>query len=186
MKQFGGLFALSIPLVEMLRAKVVLNDAQVAWELAQGQQGSFAEWRVHWTALCALLRTVGGVFFKADSEHFIDYRVREQIRRRFDELGATKPEPRIFWEFIKQERDNILHEHQFGTVKYKRRSDGSLVPMSISGAFGLGIPGAVPAPLMLNGMANFVAYLPVWNHTGRGWPGLEGSEMSAMSILPSP
>lgn len=25
----------------------------------------------------------------------------------------------------------------------------------------------LPAPLMLNGMANFVAYLPVWNHTGQ-------------------
>jgi amidase len=25
----------------------------------------------------------------------------------------------------------------------------------------------LPAPLMLNGMANFVAYLPIWNHTGQ-------------------
>ena len=25
----------------------------------------------------------------------------------------------------------------------------------------------LPAPLMLNGMANFVAYIPIWNHTGQ-------------------
>jgi amidase len=25
----------------------------------------------------------------------------------------------------------------------------------------------LPAPLMLNGMANFVAHLPIWNHTGQ-------------------
>jgi amidase len=45
--------------------------------------------------------------------------------------------------------------------------DVLMTPMFTRRAPPIGEWMGLPAPLMLNGMANFVAYVPIWNHTGQ-------------------
>jgi hypothetical protein len=63
-------------------------------------------------AAVALSRTVGHVLDKVDGER--SPQLRAAVDAAFEELKAASPEPQIFWEFIKQERDNLLKVYEFG------------------------------------------------------------------------
>lgn len=71
-----------------------------------------AEWRIAWIAAVALLRAVGHVLDKVDAE--IDPRLRRPVDAWWVELNESKPLPTIFWDFIEQERNNVLKELTFG------------------------------------------------------------------------
>lgn len=88
-------------------ARTVLNEARFARaELQDGVQGS--TWLRRWVTAVVLLRVVGHALDKADgkqSEHY-----RNAIERWWIALKASKPIPAIFWEFIDDERNQILKE----------------------------------------------------------------------------
>jgi hypothetical protein len=68
-------------------------------------------WRPHWAGLVALLRSVGHVLDKVDGA--TDPRLRHAIDAAWKELSDSKPEPKIFWEFIEAERNNVLKTYTF-------------------------------------------------------------------------
>jgi hypothetical protein len=92
-----------------LRARTVLEDCRGALEdLHEGVQGN--EWRRRWVAAVALLRAVGHVLRYVDAEK--DPKLAEAINREWKALSSSKPEPKIFWEFIEQERNNIIKRYE--------------------------------------------------------------------------
>src|SRR3972149_30427 len=95
----------------MIRAREVLADCELA--LADFEAaGPTPYWRTRWTGLVALLRCVGHVLHKVDAEQTSD--LKKAIAAEWDTLSKSKPEPRIFWEFIEEERNNILKAYEFG------------------------------------------------------------------------
>lgn len=94
-----------------LSARNVLNDCrEVIEEISGGVQGS--QWRIRWVAAVVLLRTVGYVLSSVDKN--INESYRQAIDEAWSKLKSTKPEPKIFWEFIDAERNNIIHEYKVG------------------------------------------------------------------------
>lgn len=92
-------------------AREVLEDCRGAVEeIGNGIQGP--AWRRSWVAAVVLLRAVGHVLRKIDSS--ISPAYKRAIDEAWDELGSTKPEPLIFWQFIEAERNNIIHEYKVG------------------------------------------------------------------------
>lgn len=91
-----------------LRARVVLDDCRGALrDLRDGVQGD--EWRRRWVTAVVLLRAVGHVLMKVDSQ--TDAGVRAASGKKWAALQKSKPDPKIFWQFIDDERNLILKEY---------------------------------------------------------------------------
>jgi len=90
-------------------ARQVLSDCEIALEMLEAQH-DLARWRIHWAGALALLRAVGHVLHKVDGA---DPKLRRQIDFAYDRWKAQRTENAIFWEFIEQERNNILKEYRF-------------------------------------------------------------------------
>ena len=69
-------------------------------------------WRSRWTGLVALLRAVGHVLAKIDSKQSTVH--KGAIAAEWDLLGQDRSANPIFWEFIEEERNNVLKAFEFG------------------------------------------------------------------------
>jgi len=92
-----------------LAAWSVVADCEVALEMLDDEETS-AKWRVLWVGSVSLLRAIGHVLKNVDRRH-------EPARSLIDNaFRAWKEQPsahRIFWDFIKIERDKVLKEYEF-------------------------------------------------------------------------
>ena len=90
-------------------ARQVFADCTLALEMLEAEQ-DLTRWRVHWAGALALLRAIGHVLRKVDGA---DLKVGRQIDFAYSRWKSQRAENAIFWEFIDQERNNILKEYQF-------------------------------------------------------------------------
>ena len=94
-----------------LRARQVLNDCR--WAIgAYSEVTSGEPLRVNWVSVITLLRAVGHVLRKVDAAH--DPSVSHAAAEVWDEWNRTRPEPKIFWEFIESERNSVVKQYEFG------------------------------------------------------------------------
>jgi hypothetical protein len=93
-----------------IRARLVLQDVRHAIAMHTDNLGG-EEFRISWFAITGLLRAVGHVLANVDSRQSPE--MASSIRRGWDELKATRPQPEIFWGFIESERNNFfkVYEH---------------------------------------------------------------------------
>ncbi len=90
-------------------SRQVLEDCVVAVEsLADNIQGD--EWRRGWILAIVLLRAVGHVLDKVDGKQSPSY--RSAIDSWWLKLNKSKPEPHIFWQFIEDERNNVIKQYR--------------------------------------------------------------------------
>jgi hypothetical protein len=73
-----------------------------------------AEWRLYWVAGIALLRTIGHVLAKSDAA--ISTNHKNQVDKLWAEWKSDLHENKIFWNFIENERNNILKTYTFGAT----------------------------------------------------------------------
>jgi hypothetical protein len=94
-----------------LGARVVLNDCRFALlELKRNPAGE--HWRILLVASCTLLRTVAEALFKVDMDNPLHPpELRKAVKDFYDELGTSNPKPQIYWEFIREHANKILHEY---------------------------------------------------------------------------
>jgi hypothetical protein len=92
-------------------ARQALADAATALDDFEAS-ASTPYWRTRWVALVALLRAVGHVLSSVDSDR--DARTKDAIDSAWNQLRRSRPEPRIFWDFIQDERNNVLKAYRFG------------------------------------------------------------------------
>ncbi len=86
-------------------AREVLSDCErLLGELTPEMPATL--WRPRWAGLVALLRAVGHVLDKVDGARSPE--ARQVIDEAWMEPRGCKPEPKIFWEFIDAERNNVL------------------------------------------------------------------------------
>ena len=106
-------------------AREVLEDSRVALAgFSDGIQGR--EWRVKWISAVVLLRAVGHVLDKVDGDN--NDSLALAIQEAWRELQSTKPEPAIFWQFINDERNNILKEYLINAGQGVTVNLGSVPP----------------------------------------------------------
>ena len=89
-------------------ARQVLDDCELALEFLE-QATTDQIWRVHWFAAIALVRTVGDVLDKVDSR---DPRFKGPVQHAYSEWKSDRSNSKIFWEFIKAQRDKLVHEYE--------------------------------------------------------------------------
>ena len=92
-------------------ARIVLQDAKHAIARHSDTLQSEA-FRVSWFSIVGLLRAVGHVLEKVDSES--SPIMKKAIKERWSHLQATRPEPKIFWDFIEAERNRFLKNYEHG------------------------------------------------------------------------
>lgn len=90
------------------KAREVLSDCKLALELLE-QSKTDQMWRVHWFAAIALVRTVGDVLDKVDGANPLYAKAVKEAYRRWK---ADRETHQIFWQFIKDQRDKLIHEYQ--------------------------------------------------------------------------
>jgi hypothetical protein len=90
-------------------AREVLADCEIALEMLEAEQ-DMARWRVHWAGALALVRAVGHVLHKVDGAA---PDVRQQVDAAYKRWKSQKAKNAVFWEFIEDERNNIMKEYRF-------------------------------------------------------------------------
>jgi hypothetical protein len=91
-------------------AREVLVDCALALEMLEEIE-DLRRWRVLWAGSVALLRAVGHVLKEVDGA---DPRVGLAVDARYRIWLSEREENAIFWDFIEEERNNVLKEYQFG------------------------------------------------------------------------
>jgi hypothetical protein len=94
-----------------LTARTVLSDCKNAHALLDDESDTI-RFRLFWVAGVALLRAVGHVLQKVDAGQ--NSAIRLQIEQTYSEWKRDKEGNAIFWEFIEDERNNILKEYAIG------------------------------------------------------------------------
>ena len=89
------------------RARLVLNDCALALELLE-QATTDELWRVHWFAAIGLVRTVGDVLDKVDG---LNPMLAPKIAQAYKDWQADRERYRIYWDFIKDQRDKLIHQY---------------------------------------------------------------------------
>lgn len=89
------------------KARQVLDDCELALEFLE-QSTNDQIWRVHWFAAVALVRTVGDVLDRVDSR---DHRYKGPVKAAYAAWQDDRESNKIFWDFIKDQRDKLIHEY---------------------------------------------------------------------------
>lgn len=92
-------------------ARKVLADCKKAHDLLEVESDT-ARFRLLWVSGVALARSVGHVLRKVDSRR--DPRTRRSIDEAWERWKSDRKTHALFWEFIREERNNILKEYEFG------------------------------------------------------------------------
>ena len=90
-------------------AREVLADCELALTMLEAEE-DLGRWRILWAGALALLRAVGHVLNKVDGA---DPQIGALVERAYARWKSQKAENAVFWQFIEQERNNILKEYRF-------------------------------------------------------------------------
>lgn len=82
------------------------------------------QWKVSWAGTCAILRTAIDLF-QIDGKSCISEELRAEIRNEWNDIKKDKDAHKIFWEFLRRERDNIAHEYRWQAYEAWIKPDGS-------------------------------------------------------------
>jgi hypothetical protein len=100
-------------------------------ELVASQDFFLSDWKVRWIGACAILRTAITLFQK-DAKSCIDKTLRAEIFNEWSLINRHKDDHPVFWEFLKKERDNIIHAYEWGAYQVWMAADGSLSAPKLS------------------------------------------------------
>lgn len=96
-----------------LAARRVLSNCEVALDMLDMEEDERCWW-VLWAGAIALLRTVGHVLHKVDTE---DFKVSQAVDAAWSRWKCDRENNAIFWEFIEKERNNILKNYEFSMLE---------------------------------------------------------------------
>lgn len=124
-----------IPVKYFLTSYRALSDGKTGVrhleEHLQSSTFLLSEWKVIWIGACALLRTSIDLF-KVDAKSCINQKIREEIGAEWSAINQKKEHHPIFWEFLRKERNNILHEYEWAAYEVWMDQDGTTRPAGTS------------------------------------------------------
>ena len=86
-----------------------------------------SDWKVIWIGSCTLLRASIG-FFQVDGKSCINEEIRRGIREEWISIKENKKHHPIYWKFLKEERDNIIHYYEWAAYEKWMDKDGVIQP----------------------------------------------------------
>lgn len=86
-----------------------------------------SEWKVAWIGTCAILRTAIELF-KVDAKSCINMRLRDAVKQEWAAINSQKTEHPLFWQFLREERNNIMHQYEWRAYAAWLNSEGKIVP----------------------------------------------------------
>lgn len=86
-----------------------------------------SEWKVIWIGTCAILRTAVDLF-KIDGKSCLNPHIREEIQAEWEDISRDRVRHTIFWEFLRKERNNIVHQYEWRAYEAWIKPDGSIAP----------------------------------------------------------
>ena len=91
-----------------------------------------SDWKVVWIGACALLRT-SIELFKVDAESCVNQKIRKEFKNEWHSIGKNKENHAIFWEFLRKERNQIVHHYEWAAYEIWMDQDGTTrdIPMSL-------------------------------------------------------
>ena len=93
-------------------ARKVLGDCEAVLDMLEDENDE-QRWSVLWAGAMALLRAVGHVLKKVDGAHSL---ARPLIEAAWTRWKADKAANAVFWNFIEEERNNILKQYRFSVL----------------------------------------------------------------------
>ena len=100
-----------------------MGDCEVALDMLDDEEDE-RRWRVQWAGAMALLRTVGYVLRNVDGE---DVTVQPAVDAAWERWKRDRSSNAVFWDFIAEERHNILKEYRFSVLDSAEVGLGVLV-----------------------------------------------------------
>ncbi len=97
------------------QAKKVLNDLQQSHIMLEIEE-DYTRFRVLWVAAITLARAVGHTLDKVDSKQSILMKTIVEKKWKDIKNSENRAENIIFFEFIENERNQILKEYEFGML----------------------------------------------------------------------
>jgi hypothetical protein len=94
-------------------ARKVLQDCEYAYECLDIEENE-RKFKLLWVSCVSLLRAVGHVLRKVDCES--DDVLRQKVDLWWRNINSEKGKHPIFFQFIEQERNNILKEYEIGML----------------------------------------------------------------------
>jgi hypothetical protein len=130
-----------------------LSDGRIGIQYLEDQleKASFllSEWKVIWIGTCALLRSSIDLF-RVDMKSCIAAEIRREIAIEWKSIKDYAEEHAIFWEFLRKERDNVVHEYNWRAYEAWIKPDGTFRAPQQS-LLKIDDDGARPALLMRGG-----------------------------------
>lgn len=109
-----------------------------------------SEWKVVWIGTCAILRTAIDLF-KVDAKSCISPDIRNEIAAEWHAIKSDETEHAIFWRFLRDERDNIVHQYQWRAYEAWIKPDGTFRAPRLSQILMVDDDGARPVLMMKGG-----------------------------------
>lgn len=81
-------------------------------ELLTSASFYLSEWKVGWIGTCAVLRTAIELF-RTDRNSCLVSELRGEIAAEWKAIGHQRKDHAIFWEFLRRERDSVVHHYQW-------------------------------------------------------------------------
>ncbi|WP_337997822.1 hypothetical protein [Oleispirillum naphthae] len=69
-------------------------------------------WKILWVGTCTTLRSSIDLF-QVDVKSCINEKIKNSIQSEWRYIKDNKKENSIFWDFLRRERDNIIHEYKW-------------------------------------------------------------------------
>jgi len=144
-----------VPVKYFLASYRALSDGRTGVRLLEEKletstRSLLSEWKVLWIGTCTILRTSIDLF-RIDGESCLSSRIREEIQAEWHAIRAEREKHAIFWEFLRKERDSVIHQYEWRAYETWIKPDGTFRGPKLALLFMEDDDGAKPAILMKDG-----------------------------------
>lgn len=109
-----------------------------------------SNWKIMWIGTCTILRTSIDLF-RVDAKSCLAPRIREEIGSEWSAIRDFKEQHAIFWDFLRHERDSVIHQYQWRAYESWIKPDGTFRGPRLSLLIMEDDDGARPALIMNDG-----------------------------------
>lgn len=93
----------------------------------------YSEWKIVWIGVCTTLRTSIDLF-QVDARSCLSEALRTEFKAEWDHVKSHAEDHAIYWDFLKKERDAIVHEYAWTAYEAWLEPDGTVqAPPTILG-----------------------------------------------------
>lgn len=90
-----------------------------------------SDWKILWIGTCTILRTAIDLF-RIDKNSCINKDIRNEIEKEWNLIRGNQDEHPIFWEFLRKERNLIIHEYEWSAYEIWLDPEGKEMPSRMS------------------------------------------------------